>query len=134
MAADPVLMPTVVPATTLRLSAPNRDEAMETQVYRIMRGKGHNILYREAGPKVAPTFLLRHGLPSSSRMFQPVLPFVSPPRRVEAVVQAHFLKYPFRHIACRIVCQDPAADGVSLSRSTVKEGDTVGLSEANTLK
>jgi pimeloyl-ACP methyl ester carboxylesterase len=29
--------------------------------------------YREAGPKDAPTILLLHGLPSSSRMFQPLL-------------------------------------------------------------
>jgi pimeloyl-ACP methyl ester carboxylesterase len=32
-----------------------------------------SIFYREAGPKDAPTILLLHGLPSSSRMFQPLL-------------------------------------------------------------
>jgi len=31
---------------------------------------GLSILYREAGPKDAPTLLLLHGLPSSSRMFE----------------------------------------------------------------
>ncbi len=30
-----------------------------------------SIFYREAGPKSAPTILLLHGLPSSSRMFEP---------------------------------------------------------------
>jgi len=30
------------------------------------------IFYREAGPKDAPTLLLLHGLPSSSRMFEPL--------------------------------------------------------------
>jgi pimeloyl-ACP methyl ester carboxylesterase len=28
--------------------------------------------YREAGPKDAPTLLLLHGIPSSSRMFEPL--------------------------------------------------------------
>jgi len=41
--------------------------------YRTVRVKGLNIFYREAGPKAAPTLLLLHGLPSSSRMFQPLL-------------------------------------------------------------
>jgi alpha-beta hydrolase superfamily lysophospholipase len=31
------------------------------------------IFYREAGPKDAPTILLLHGLPSSSRMYQSLL-------------------------------------------------------------
>src|SRR5260370_21879281 len=31
-----------------------------------------SIFYREAGPKEAPTLLLLHGLPSSSRMFEPL--------------------------------------------------------------
>ncbi len=34
---------------------------------------GLSIFYREAGPKDAPTILFLHGLPSSSRMFQPLL-------------------------------------------------------------
>lgn len=33
---------------------------------------GVSIFYREAGPKRAPTILLLHGLPSSSRMFEPL--------------------------------------------------------------
>lgn len=31
-----------------------------------------SIFYREAGPKDVPTLLLLHGLPSSSRMFEPL--------------------------------------------------------------
>jgi pimeloyl-ACP methyl ester carboxylesterase len=34
---------------------------------------GLKIFYREAGPAGAPTVLLLHGLPSSSRMFEPLL-------------------------------------------------------------
>ena len=41
--------------------------------YRTIEVDGLSIAYREAGPKNAPTLLLLHGLPSSSRMFQPLL-------------------------------------------------------------
>jgi len=50
------------------------DENMEQQVfYRTVKVDGLSIFYREAGTKGAPTILLLHGLPSSSRMFQPLL-------------------------------------------------------------
>src|SRR3984893_666414 len=38
--------------------------------YRTTQIDGLSIFYREAGPKDAPTLLLLHGLPSSSRMFE----------------------------------------------------------------
>src|SRR5450432_3872161 len=41
--------------------------------YRTIKVDGLTIFYREAGPKDAPTLLLLHGLPSSSRMFEPLL-------------------------------------------------------------
>src|SRR5271168_251584 len=41
--------------------------------YRTVAVDGLSIFYREAGPADAPTILLLHGLPSSSRMFQPLL-------------------------------------------------------------
>ncbi len=41
--------------------------------YRTIQIDGLSIFYREAGPKDAPTILLLHGFPSSSRMFQPLL-------------------------------------------------------------
>ena len=40
--------------------------------YRNIQIDGLSIFYREAGPKDAPTILLLHGLPSSSRMFEPL--------------------------------------------------------------
>ena len=40
--------------------------------YRTILIDGLVIFYREAGPKDAPTLLLLHGLPSSSRMFEPL--------------------------------------------------------------
>ena len=41
--------------------------------YHTVKAGGLSIFYREAGPKDAPTILFLHGLPSSSRMFQPLL-------------------------------------------------------------
>ncbi len=40
--------------------------------YRTVKIDGLSIFYREAGPNDAPTILLLHGLPSSSRMFEPL--------------------------------------------------------------
>ena len=40
--------------------------------YRTIQIDGLSIFYREAGPRDAPTLLLLHGLPSSSRMFEPL--------------------------------------------------------------
>ena len=40
--------------------------------YRTAKIDGLTIFYREAGPENAPTILLLHGLPSSSRMFEPL--------------------------------------------------------------
>ena len=40
--------------------------------YRTIQIDGLSIFYREAGSKDAPTLLLLHGLPSSSRMFEPL--------------------------------------------------------------
>jgi pimeloyl-ACP methyl ester carboxylesterase len=50
---------------------------METKMnhftaYRTIEIDGLRISYREAGPKDGPTILLLHGLPSSSRMFEPL--------------------------------------------------------------
>jgi pimeloyl-ACP methyl ester carboxylesterase len=40
--------------------------------YRTTKVDGLSIFYREAGPADAPTLLLLHGVPSSSRMFEPL--------------------------------------------------------------
>src|SRR5271154_6306624 len=40
--------------------------------YRTVKVDGLSIFYREAGPANAPTLLLLHGLPSYSRMFEPL--------------------------------------------------------------
>ncbi len=64
----------VVLATTSHIDAQSKEIAMKQQIfYRTVKVDGLNIFYREAGPRDAPTILLLHGLPSSSRMFQPLL-------------------------------------------------------------
>jgi pimeloyl-ACP methyl ester carboxylesterase len=64
----------LVLAATLGMNAQKKDKTMEQQVfYRMVKVDGLSIFYREAGPKNAPVILLLHGLPSSSRMFRPLL-------------------------------------------------------------
>src|SRR6201984_963790 len=46
--------------------------AKHPALYRTIQVDGLSLFYREAGPKDAPTLLLLHGLPSSSRMFDPL--------------------------------------------------------------
>jgi pimeloyl-ACP methyl ester carboxylesterase len=41
-------------------------------LYRTIEIEGLSIFYREAGPKDAPVLLLLHGVPTSSRMFEPL--------------------------------------------------------------
>jgi pimeloyl-ACP methyl ester carboxylesterase len=64
----------VVLACAVGVIAQGKDSPMGQQVlYRTVKVDGLSIFYREAGPKDAPTILLLHGVPSSSRMFQPLL-------------------------------------------------------------
>ena len=46
---------------------------MYRTAYRTVDVDGLYVFYREAGPAGAPTILLLHGFPSSSRMWQPLL-------------------------------------------------------------
>ena len=69
-----VVVLAAVMAISLAVDGQRRDGAMEQPVfYRTVNVDGLSIFYREAGPKDAPTILFLHGLPSSSRMFQPLL-------------------------------------------------------------
>jgi pimeloyl-ACP methyl ester carboxylesterase len=64
----------VLAPCTLAVHAQRKDSAMEHPTfYRTARVDGLTIFYREAGPRNAPTLLLLHGFPSSSRMFEPLL-------------------------------------------------------------
>ena len=49
----------------------------EPMTYNSVTVDGVNIFYREAGPKDAPTILLLHGFPTSSRMYQGLMPLLA---------------------------------------------------------
>src|SRR5436190_19818022 len=55
------------------LAQPKEAPMAQHVSYRTVKVDGLSIFYREAGPKDAPAILLLHGLPSSSRMFEPLL-------------------------------------------------------------
>jgi hypothetical protein len=51
-------------------ASPGGDLMKHPTLYRSGKVDGLSIFYREAGPAGAPTLLLLHGFPSSSRMFE----------------------------------------------------------------
>ena len=51
---------------------------MNLVAFRTIQVDGLSIFYREAGATNAATLLLLHGLPSSSRMFEPLFARLSP--------------------------------------------------------
>jgi pimeloyl-ACP methyl ester carboxylesterase len=59
--------------STGTVSAVPASEASPMVFYRTARVDSLSIFYREAGPPNAPTLLLLHGFPSSSRMYEPLL-------------------------------------------------------------
>jgi pimeloyl-ACP methyl ester carboxylesterase len=62
-----------VPLRANAQGAPGKERLVDHPTfYRTVQVDGLSIFYREAGPKDAPTLLLLHGLPSSSRMFEPL--------------------------------------------------------------
>jgi pimeloyl-ACP methyl ester carboxylesterase len=70
-------IPALAVSMLLALQMPSHPAGKERSMthptfYRTTRVNGLTIFYREAGPKDAPTLLLLHGLPSSSRMFEPL--------------------------------------------------------------
>jgi len=49
----------------------------EPMTYNTVMVDGVKIFYREAGPKDAPVILLLHGFPTSSRMYQGLMPLLA---------------------------------------------------------
>jgi pimeloyl-ACP methyl ester carboxylesterase len=60
-------------ATSSATSAVARTPTRYATSYRTVAVDGLSIFYREAGPRDAPVLLMLHGLPSSSRMYEPLL-------------------------------------------------------------
>lgn len=63
----------VIALAASHLLAKEEEHTMEHPTsYRTIQVDGLSIFYREAGPTEAPTILLLHGLPTSSRQFEPL--------------------------------------------------------------
>lgn len=58
-------------------SAASAAPVFNTTTYGSVEVAGTRIAYREAGPRDAPTILLLHGFPSSSRMFATLIPLLA---------------------------------------------------------
>jgi pimeloyl-ACP methyl ester carboxylesterase len=77
------LPPTKWIATALALTAGCTSAASAlpstsaTTTYHRTKVKGVGVFYREAGPKDAPTIVLLHGFPSSSRMYETLMPLLA---------------------------------------------------------
>ena len=94
---------------------------------------GLSIFYREAGPKDAPTLLLLHGLPSSSRMFEPLFTRLSDRYHLIAPDYPGFghsdwpaateFAYTFDHFA---IIMNHFAEALGLSRYTLYMQDYGG--------
>jgi pimeloyl-ACP methyl ester carboxylesterase len=111
-----------------------KEPPMQQQVfYRTVTVSGLSIFYREAGPKDAPTILLLHGLPSSSRMFQSLFARLSDRYHLVAPDYPGFghsdwpdpaqFAYTFDHIASVI---EGFTQAISLSRYTLYMQDYGG--------
>jgi pimeloyl-ACP methyl ester carboxylesterase len=101
--------------------------------YRTIQVDGLSIFYRETGPKDAPTILLLHGLPSSSRMFQPLLTRLADDYHLVAPDYPGFghsdwpdpkqFRYTFDHIA---TVMEDFTQALGLSRTTMYMQDYGG--------
>jgi pimeloyl-ACP methyl ester carboxylesterase len=117
------------------LQAPARGEHLmkHPTVYRTTKVDGLSIFYREAGPADAPTLLLLHGFPSSSRMFEPLFARLSDRYHLVAPDYPGFghsdwpdpkaFDYTFDHIASVI---DDFTQSIGLSRYTLYMQDYGG--------
>ena len=57
--------------------AASLESTSATTTYHRMTVDGVGVFYREAGPKDAPTLVLLHGFPSSSRGFDTLIPLLA---------------------------------------------------------
>src|SRR5262249_24087441 len=69
---------------TADASARALQSSRRSMSYRTAETDGLDIFYREAGPADAPAVLLLHGFPSSSRMWEPLLPLLADKYRLIA--------------------------------------------------
>jgi pimeloyl-ACP methyl ester carboxylesterase len=68
---------TVLTSIGAQARTPVSPSSSSTLTYHSVAVDGVSIFYREAGPKDGPTLLLLHGYPSSSRMFDTLMPLLA---------------------------------------------------------
>jgi pimeloyl-ACP methyl ester carboxylesterase len=129
-----LVMVAVMLTTIAGMDAQRKENPVEQMVfYRTVKVDGLSIFYREAGPKDAPTILLLHGLPSSSRMFQSLLTRLSDSYHLIAPDYPGFghsdwpdpkeFAYTFDHIAA---VMNDFSDALGLQRYTLYMQDYGG--------
>ena len=134
LAPFPLTTLVIVFAVVPGLNSQTKEMAMDNQVfYRTAKVDGLAIFYREAGPMNAPPMLLLHGLPSSSRMFEPLLARLADKYHLIAPDYPGFghsdwpdpkqFDYTFDHIA-RVI--DDFSQALGLSRYTLYMQDYGG--------
>ena len=122
------------PITSLLAQAKRKESSMEHPTFhRTIQIDGLSIFYREAGSKDAPTLLLLHGFPSSSRMFEPLFARLSDRYHLVAPDYPGFghsdwpdpkqFDYTFDHIAS---VMDDFTQAMGLSRYTLYMQDYGG--------
>ncbi|WP_198960823.1 alpha/beta hydrolase [Bradyrhizobium sp. UFLA03-84] len=70
-------MSAVLTGMAMQASANDLQSSRRSVSYHTVDVQGVNVFYREAGPADAPVVLLLHGFPSSSRMWEPILPLLA---------------------------------------------------------
>src|SRR5215470_6546300 len=123
----------MLPSLQLPAQAQGKNDPVEQTFHRTISIGGLSIFYREAGPKEAPTLLLLHGFPSSSRMFEPLFGRLSDRYRLIAPDYPGFghsdwpdpkqFDYTFDHIASVI---DDFTQAMGLSHFTLYMQDYGG--------
>ena len=72
-----VTLTATVSRPLLQASAQDLRSSRRSISYRTVEVQSIDVFYREAGPQEAPAVLLLHGFPSSSRMWEPLLPLLA---------------------------------------------------------
>ena len=133
--SNPSLAGPAMLASFPSLARAQREESLvkHPTAYRTTEVDGLSLFYREAGPKGAPTLLLLHGLPSSSRMFEPLITRLSDRYHLVAPDYPGFghsdwpdpkkFKYTFDHIA---EIMNHFTEALGLSRYTLYMQDYGG--------
>jgi pimeloyl-ACP methyl ester carboxylesterase len=130
----PWMLSVMLASFQLLAQAPGKERPLEHPTfYRTIQVKGLSTFYRESGPKDAPTLLLLHGFPSSSRMFEPLFARLSDRYHLIAPDYPGFghsdwpdpkqFDYTFDHIASVV---DNFTQAMGLSRYTLYMQDYGG--------